>query len=164
MFLGPDCRIYVSPASTAEMMHVIHHPNRKGKDCGFEVDAITMPTRLAFSVPNIMTFRTTAGRQLCDSTKGFLSTSVTDVFYDWDRISLTPNPASDHFVLNLPDHNGEEWVLHLISTQGTILKQQTIRQGNNVIGTKDFPQGLYTVSLYRDGIPMLARRLVLIGD
>jgi hypothetical protein len=145
-------------------MHVIHHPNRKGKDCGFEVDAITMPTRLAFSVPNIMTFRTTEGRQLCDSTKEFLSTSVTDISYNWDRISLIPNPATDHFVLNLHDYIPERMYLHLMNAQGQTVHTQRLYQGSNVIDTHALPPGLYSALIYERGILVKAEKLVVMGE
>jgi len=161
MFLGPDCRIYVSPASTAEIMHVIHQPNRKGKDCGFEVDAITMPTRLAFSVPNIMTFRTTEGRQLCDSTKEFITTSVPDISYDFDRITVQPNPASDHFVLNVHDYLPESMYLHLVNSQGQTVYRERVYQGSNVIDTELLPVGLYSVVIYERGAMVKTEKIVL---
>lgn len=159
MFLGPDCRIYVSPASTAEIMHVIHHPNRKGKDCGFEVDAITMPTRLAFSVPNIMTFRTTEGRQLCDSTKEFITTSVNDVSYDFDRITIQPNPASDHFVIHVQDYLPESMYLRLVNAQGQTVHSERVYQGSNVIDMEHLPTGLYSVVIYERGQVMKVENL-----
>ncbi len=162
MFLGPDCRIYVSPASTAEIMHVIHYPNRKGKDCGFEVDAITMPTRLAFSVPNIMTFRTTEGRQLCDSTKEFITTSVSEVSYDFDRITIQPNPSSDHFVIHAQDYLPESMYLRLVNAQGQTVLLERVYQGSNVIDTKQLPAGLYSVVIYERGAVVKTEKIVII--
>jgi len=147
MFLGPDCRIYVSPASSCEIMHVIHHPNRKGKDCGFEPAAITMPTRLAFSVPNIMTFRTTAGRQLCDSTKGFLSTSVTDVFYDFNQITVQPNPADDYLTIGFDAEKEAGAVFKIVDISGRERWSQSCQGGNMIrIPVGHFSPGLYILT------------------
>ena len=147
MFLGPDCRIYVSPASSCEIMHVIHHPNRKGKDCGFEPAAITMPTRLAFSVPNIMTFRTTAGRQLCDSTKGFLSTSVTDVFYDFNQITVQPNPADDYLTISFDAEKEAGAIFKIVDISGRERWSQSCQGGNMIrIPVGHFSPGLYILT------------------
>ena len=57
MALGPDKRIYAVPESSNRFMHVIHYPDRIGKDCNFEQRAIMLPTSNPIGIPNFPHYR-----------------------------------------------------------------------------------------------------------
>jgi len=96
---GPDCRIYISPATTNFYLHTILYPDRKGKDCGFVLRAFRTPTNLDFGIPNLPQYRYSYG---CDSTLQFPITSSTDIKSLEPTVSIFPNPASDVITIDSP--------------------------------------------------------------
>ncbi|MCI1266289.1 MAG: T9SS type A sorting domain-containing protein [Saprospiraceae bacterium] len=147
MHLGPDCRIYVSPGSTVENMHVIHHPNSKGLACEFEVNAIVMPTRLAWSVPNLMTFRTTGNQKLCDSTIQFI-TSTVNIHDSNNKLFIYPNPVSDKLFIQFRSEARSILTLSLIDGKGNKIRNEKLKVGDNNIDVHDLMSGMYYLLIY----------------
>ena len=57
MQLAPDDKIYMTCISGIKPMHVIHYPNKKGLDCGFDQRGIFLPRSNTRSVPNHPNYR-----------------------------------------------------------------------------------------------------------
>jgi hypothetical protein len=75
---------------------------------------------------------------------------------------LFPNPASDHFVLNVHDYLPESMYLHLKNAQGQTVHRERVYQGSNVIDLQDLTPGLYSVLIYERGVLMKAEKLVVV--
>ncbi|MBK9270460.1 MAG: PKD domain-containing protein [Saprospiraceae bacterium] len=80
------------------------------------------------------------------------------------KTDLLPNPASDHFVLNVHDYLPERMYLHLVNAQRQTVYTQRLYQGSNVIDTHALPPGLYSALIYERGILVKAEKLVLMGE
>ncbi len=95
MYLGPDCRIYVSPSTTTWYIHTIHRPNEIGEACLFQPRAIRTPTRLSFALMNMPNYRD--GTDCLDIPWPFAdpTTATEEVTLQPDNIRVYPNPATD---------------------------------------------------------------------
>ncbi len=116
---GPDCRLYVSPASTSHWMHVIHYPNEKGAACGFQPMAIDLPFRVGQVLPNFMQTRSD-----CDPTYEWpfplaTQTPGEEVYAD---ISISPNPGKDIVFLNSEKIQPSLWKLDIYDMNGKLVK------------------------------------------
>ena len=78
------------------------------------------------------------------------------------KTDIFPNPASDHFVLNIHDYLPESMYIHLINSQGQTVLSERVYQGSNVIDTEQLPAGLYSVVLYERGVVMKTEKIVII--
>jgi len=117
---GPDCRLYVSPASTSHWMHVIHYPNEKGAACGFQPMAIDLPFRVGQVLPNFMQTGT-----YCDPIYNWpfplaIQTPGEEVYAD---ISVSPNPGRDIVFLNSEKIQPSLWTLDLYDMNGKLVKR-----------------------------------------
>jgi len=79
------------------------------------------------------------------------------------KTDIFPNPASDHFVLNVHDYLPERMFLHLINPQGQTVYRERIYQGSNVIDTEKLPTGIYLVNIFERGLLVKSEKIVL-GD
>lgn len=102
MFIGPDCRIYIAPATTTYYLHVIHQPNEKGIACQFQKKAIRMPTNLLFRFPNLPMYRFNGA---CDPDIewGFPTSVAPEPEEDTALLKVYPNPARDEVVVELAE-------------------------------------------------------------
>ncbi len=94
MFLGPDCRIYVSPGSTTNYLHVINNPDEKGEKCNFLPRVMELPSRFLWDFPNMPQYRNISP---CNyDIKLEVGSSVPDhPSITSDKIILYPNPAQN---------------------------------------------------------------------
>lgn len=77
------------------------------------------------------------------------------------QTELFPNPASDYFVLNIPDYIPEHMMLNLINAQGELVLSQRVFQGSNVIELLEIPSGLYLLQLKDQNGLMKTEKLVI---
>ena len=143
MYIGPDCRIYVSPGTSSLGMHVIHQPNVAGLACNFEEKAIIPFGRVNFDLPNLPMYRFNGQ---CDSTIAWgIISDVEEVIEEKEgKVRLFPNPATDLVTLSFPIGYDYRQV-QLLNAQGQLLRTQAISKGQlqlEVI-TGDLPRGLY---------------------
>ncbi|MBK7232147.1 MAG: T9SS type A sorting domain-containing protein [Saprospiraceae bacterium] len=80
------------------------------------------------------------------------------------KTDIFPNPASDHFVLNVQDYLPERMYLHLINAQGQTVLRERIYQGSNVIDTEQLPAGLYSVVIYERGAVVKTEKIIVLRD
>ncbi len=94
IFAGPDCRLYVSPATTTYYLHTILYPDEKGAECKFVEKALELPTNMAHDLPNLPQYRYLSG---CDTSIVFpFKTSVLEDVLAKIEFKIYPNPASDY--------------------------------------------------------------------
>jgi len=145
MTLGPDCRIYVSPGSSSNAIHVIHNPNEKGVDCNFEIKAIEPPTRLLGDLPNIPMYRTNGN---CDDTIEWgITTSTEEVITAKSNpIKIAPNPVNNLLTVTLPIERTYTQ-LEIRDGLGRIVQQITINDYQTIVelNTTNLPNGLYVI-------------------
>ncbi|MBN8678746.1 MAG: T9SS type A sorting domain-containing protein [Chitinophagales bacterium] len=55
--LGPDGKIYILTTTNNDILHVIHHPDKKGIACNVEQHGIKLPARGSFFEPNFPNYR-----------------------------------------------------------------------------------------------------------
>ena len=77
---------------------------------------------------------------------------------------LFPNPATDHFVLNIHDYLPERMYLHLMNPQGQNVYTARLYQGSNFIETRDLQPGVYSALIYERGILVKAEKLVVMRE
>jgi len=80
------------------------------------------------------------------------------------RTELFPNPAADHFVLNVHDYLPESMYLHLVNSQGQTVLRHRVYQGSNVIELQDLTPGLYSVLIYERGVLMKTEKLAVVRE
>lgn len=148
MYIGPDCRIYISPASSCRVTHVIHHPNREGGASDLQKAAIRTQTRIAHYFPNLPMYRFNGS---CDSTIAWGIVSPTEeVVLDGPPPDsyLMPNPARGSTTLFLPaGHSGGEVLLG--SIQGQVLRRWAVGplEREVELGVAGLAAGLYWVKV-----------------
>ncbi|MEM1216867.1 MAG: T9SS type A sorting domain-containing protein, partial [Bacteroidota bacterium] len=149
MFTGPDCRIYVSPGTSSDFLHVIFAPDLLQEDCQFVSGAIQSPTNLAFNLPNLPNYRYLTG---CDPTIGWdipVSTEAPEVE---KPIRIFPNPSTGQSQLTLP--SGHSYTdLQVLDINGRVVQQQVISTTEHML-TLDavaLPVGTYVVRLQYAG-------------
>jgi hypothetical protein len=97
--LAPDCRIYISTGFTWETLHIIHHPDEKGKACGLEKMAVTLPFPNSNSaLPNMPHYRMDE-TQVCDPT----ITSLFPISWYRHQTRLYPNPVGDYLDVEISE-------------------------------------------------------------
>lgn len=158
---GPDCRLYMSCAAAVPFLHVIHHPDRKGLDCGFEQRAISLPYYNGNTLPNTPYYRAGTPYAICDSTIQFITTSTEEPEASALQLKLWPNPASDLVWLSVEGYRPSwpEWVT---------VTDMTGRQVYSSIWRDDVPlevnswhPGIYIVQvLGREGVRWVERLVV----
>ncbi len=88
MTLAPDGKLYMFSTNGVKSLHVIHHPERRGKDCGFEQHGMELPAYVKIGSPNIPYFRSgPIDGSMCD-TLGINNSPIADFRYEID--SVTP--------------------------------------------------------------------------
>ena len=144
MYLGPDCRIYVSSGTTTPFIHVIHHPNAKGKDCTFEERAIYTPTRLNFDLPNIPMYRFNGS---CDSTLVWkIPVGVEEVINNKNNIHVFPNPTSS----SISVYSDEKYINAMLTIYDIHGKETRREAGLTYTDTIDLAQlsaGIYYIRI-----------------
>jgi len=78
------------------------------------------------------------------------------------KTDIFPNPASDHFVINVHEYLPESMYLFLINSQGQTVHRERIYQGSNVIDTEQLPTGIYLVNLFERGLLVKSEKLVVL--
>lgn len=102
MSMGPDCRIYINSNNTVQCLSVIHNPDLKGPACGFEQNAIHLPTRLFTGLPVFPNFRLGTGA-VCDPSIGLPSMTMEEPMDQDKNLIIHPNPNVGEFTIRIPN-------------------------------------------------------------
>lgn len=76
------------------------------------------------------------------------------------EINISPNPCEDFLIVNVLDYNPEKMILILHNQLGQNVLTQKLYQGSNLLQTKDFPSGMYFISLFEKGFLIKKETLV----
>lgn len=158
MYLGPDCRIYISPGSTSRVIHAIHKPDEKGLACEIEQAAIRTPTRVEFNLPNLPMYRFGGS---CDSTIAWgIVSEVEEPEEEEVGAWLAPNPATGYTTVILPEEHRCQ-SLSLLDVQGREVKQVQVREGQSQVrlNIQDMAAGVYLIRF--NAVDMAPLKLVV---
>ncbi|HZV70212.1 MAG TPA: T9SS type A sorting domain-containing protein [Saprospiraceae bacterium] len=93
MLLAPDGKIYMVSTNGVKSLHVINHPERKGKLCGFIQHGVQLPTYNGIGAINMPFFRLGPEDGGPADTLGLNNLPIADFRYEIDTI----NPLEVHF-------------------------------------------------------------------
>lgn len=162
MQTGPDCRIYVSPSSTTNYIHVIHSPNEKGLACDFEYRAVRTPTRLAFQIPNMPM---TLDPDDCKDLPWILTPPVSNESLTLYLLPVTvsPNPAVGELSVSWPttaENGSYTWRLYTI--EGRLMREFPVLNGENFrLDRRGVRADMYIWELLEDGRRVGTGKVVL---
>lgn len=143
MYLGPDCRIYISPGTTSHYMHTIHQPNLKGMDCELEERSMRVPTNVKFHLPNLPMYRFNGN---CDSTIAWGIPTDISAPVVVEEFKVYPNPATDRVTVVVPESWGRE-TLMLTDISGKVIKIIPVHQRVTIeLPSQDLGNGIYFLS------------------
>ena len=151
--LAPDCRIYIATKNSANIMHYIKYPDRKGLACEVVQHGITFPN----SEYNFMTIPNHPNYRLgitptypCDSMIQ-LRVGTKEVQPIPNSITLYPNPARDYVELHgiFPFENG---AFQLFDNIGRLVFSHPLQQRDSdyTIPLSNVPDGLYFFRIITD--------------
>jgi len=165
---GPDCRIYVSAQNSTKIIHVIHHPERRGVACEVQQN-IEIPAFNFGSTPNFPNYRLGTG-PVCDSTKVFppgLITAIDEAVMQQEKellhVYVYPNPTSGDLFLELDQSLGPKTSFVLYNLQGQEQYRQTIRGdvGTEQISLPELASGMYIYAFMQAGRVVSSDKLVV---
>ena len=144
MRLAPDCKIYMSSRSATPMYHVIHHPDRKGLECGFVQRGLSLPAYNIAAIPNFPNYRLGTGYPVCDSTIQLVVSSV-QVPPPVQEVLVYPNPASTEVSVELPVPLTDDAQWSLYDAVGARVLSGKLAKGQRLyqIDIQGVPSGLY---------------------
>lgn len=158
--MAPNCRIYMTSGNTVRYMHVINHPNRKGKACGFEQHSFQLPGNSRRGIPYHPYYRLDTEYALCDSV-------TTNIQEPWDgnelksQFFLYPNPAHDYAVVEWRGIDPVE--IQVYDLTARLLLQDRIIPGSPeyYLELNHLSSGLYIIKLQDREGRYLTERLVV---
>jgi hypothetical protein len=157
--LAPDCRIYISATNTVRYLHVINHPNRKGKACDFQQHSFKLPGNHGIGIPYHPNYRLGTDYPVCDST---LTTTVTVLPEAEGGIHLYPNPARDYAVVEWSGMDPVDIALYDMSGREVYRSPMQPGSPEYYLDLSRFSAGVYIVRLRdRDGGVMTERLVVM---
>lgn len=143
---GPDCRIYISPASSSRYSSVILYPDRKGKACMVRQHAIAFEfpkSHGQFAFPN---YRLGVA-PTCDSTIGISLVATRHPAIHPLFALASPNPLQETLYIDLTGEALYPVKMEIRSITGTSILRTDIRRENSQYDTSFWPEGLYILTL-----------------
>jgi len=65
----------------------------------------------------------------------------------YQQLNIYPNPAKDHFYIDFPDINYDQYYLEIYNSIGVLVKSNFVNEGNS-INISSLPSGIYYASCY----------------
>jgi hypothetical protein len=141
--LGPDCKIYITGTSFSHYLHVIHHPDEKGKDCQLEQRGLKLPYFMSLgTLPNYPHFRT-GEDQVCDPN---IVSSIPWLGDALKEISIYPNPTQN--TLNIKGLPQGKYSYKILNTQGVKVLDGKLNDEN--INSSSLENGMYFLQLWNE--------------
>jgi len=144
---GPDCRLYVSPASSTNVFHVIHSPDEYGVACDFVAGAVVAPTVMEFHFPNLPNY---APLRPCDPDIAWgLPVATEEVpSVPVQEARLSPNPTPGQAVLSWSAES-RYTELQVWNLDGRLLQEQALvaSQTQFELDLAEMPVGTYFIKL-----------------
>ncbi|MCC7244298.1 MAG: T9SS type A sorting domain-containing protein [Saprospiraceae bacterium] len=140
--LAPDGKIYINSFGPVYYLHVIEHPDSAGLACTVRQHAIQLPNYHFAAMPDYPDYRLGA---LAGSPCDTISVST---YSPENRLNITisPNPATTHFTIALPEgiHDARFSILDL---QGRVLREENITSSSQQVSTEGLSNGTYFLRL-----------------
>ena len=151
MQLGPDCRIYMNSTNSVSVLHVIHHPNRKGQACEFEQHGIQLPANHFISIPHFPYYRMDTDEPICDSS---LMVATPQIIWSAQSLNVFPNPAYDILNVELFEPFRKEGEMILYDGMGKIAVHFELGKGESEFkfSTDGLVSGIYFYRILEDGV------------
>lgn len=148
MQLGPDCKIYMSSRNAGDVLHVIHYPNLKGVECGFEQHGIPLATyNVPGYLPTFPNYRLGTG-EVCDSTISVMS-GILPVFQSDSNLAVFPNPVINNLNIRLDNEVIQQ--VNLFDTSGRLILNKNKMDSSSAklhsISFSDLSPGVYFLEI-----------------
>ncbi len=163
--LAIDGKIYISvgPCAT-EYLHVIHEPNKKGKDCNVEQHGIYLGVSNSFMIPNAPNYRL---GKLKGSPCDTLTVANKDITIDDYGLKIFPNPASSQIQvdLSLPDYDPAiSTEIVLVDISGEIVQKYAMLDFVSLakLDISKLASGVYGVQLRQQNRVLAVEKLVVV--
>ena len=128
--LAPDGKIYLNCTNGIKVMHTIHQPNLRGKDCEFRQHDLILPAQNIFSMPYFPNYRLG------------VMTDVNQV-HEKNEYFIYPNPVLDELIIKgLSENNNLRYEI-----QDLTGKIKLNGPYMNSINTKSLNPGLYVLKI-----------------
>ncbi len=154
---GPDCRIYIVPASSSRYMSVIMHPDRRGKACDLRQHALAFPTTKPHGLSHFPNYRL-GFAPVCDSTILFPLNAVQDI--PEMTALLSPNPMRDYMTIDLGSAAVYPVSICVTDMRGKVWVRTVTRSAETTIDTGRLPPGMYFVRLSTGDGKTSVRRVI----
>ncbi len=141
--LGPDCRIYIVATSSSQYMHLIDHPDRRGKACGFRQHGFHLPGVNYSTIPYYPNYRLDVG-PVCDS--NLVSSVISIPYQDPDDIQVYPNPVRDWLHISGDVLSNFEYdAIRLIDASGVVQRtwEDVLWWEDKSLDWRSFHPGIY---------------------
>ena len=172
--LAPNGKIYISMGpSTGRYYHVINKPNEAGIACNVQQFGLLLPTRYDNTMPNFPNFRLGALKGSPCDTLGIeagvtVATSAAPQPATL-RGSLFPNPADGSLTLGIDpsdnytydDNLPSGYAYTLSDVLGRVLRTESMARERTSISTAALPNGIYYVSVRRQGRVVFSGKVVV---
>ncbi|MCF8245410.1 MAG: T9SS type A sorting domain-containing protein [Saprospiraceae bacterium] len=142
--LAPNGKIYITVPNSANVLHIIHHPNWQGLACEVEQHGVALPTIHDWNIPNFPHFRLyDVPGSICDSLG--INTPTEEAVTQAMQAKLWPNPASEMVNVTLHGTLAKPATFHLFDPLGREVKRTALSAGQqeSEVGLAGVPPGMY---------------------
>ncbi len=160
--LAPDGKIYLTAPSSVNILHIIHHPNRKGLACELEQHGLILPTLHAFAVPNFPYFRLSAlDGSPCDTLGIDMPVGVEEQAETNVAMAIFPNPAAER--VRVVWYEPLEGRLVLADLHGRELLERPIGVGQREmeLSVAGLPEAVYLLRIRTKEGDTVTKKLVI---
>ena len=155
--LAPDGKIYIAGAATHDYLHVIHQPNKKGKDCVFEQYAIPLPCFNAYGLPNMPHFK--------DWQEDTTTVTTTEERSEpSNNIKIYPNPANDFISFEIENIQFQKGNFFIFNSFGKNILTHDFSPNNGkyYLDISNFKNGIYFLQLFLDDKMVKKDKIVIL--
>ncbi len=143
--LGPDCKVYVAPASGSSALHVIHKPDLKGLDCDVrQQDVKFFYPRSNGYLHSYINYNIDEERY-CDPTITMYDATQLPDHLD---IKIAPNPSSDYTIVQNASIFSEANI-NIYDLSGRLI-HHTHQALDQKIDVQSLPKGIYIIECVTD--------------
>ena len=142
--LGPDGRIYISGNWESRYLHVINRPNCRGKDCELVQQAIPLPVRNSFGIPNVPHFM-----DWKDVSTACIPSGVKNEIDYFKQVYIS---LRDNVLQILLDDQLMGSQVELMNMDGKLMASMNVENKLTSYSIVDYPDGIYLLKITKNGI------------
>ncbi len=143
--LAPDNKIYIAGTSSHRFLHVIHHPDSAGMQCGFEQRGLSLPSYNFATIPNFPQYRSIPTAVDCDSL-----ITLSEYVQPQLPIKIFPNPATDQLHISGLEGNAVITITDVSGKTVFLKKGAWPLKSQETIEISRLAPGLYFVSVQQN--------------